>query len=62
MGGAGQGGLVEEPALPFQAWKRHLPHPHQQQHTAAPPPDPADEVSAAVGDGDPVVPGSRGRG
>lgn len=46
---------VEEPAWPFQAWKRHLPHPCQQQHPPAPPPNPADEVSASLGDGGVVV-------
>lgn len=40
---------AEEPALPFQAWELHLPHPHQQQHPTAPQPDPADEVSVVWG-------------
>lgn len=44
---------AEEPALPFQAWELHLPHPCQRQHPPAPQPDPADEVSAAWGRGDP---------
>ena len=52
---------AEEPAWPFQAWKRHLPHPRQQQHPPAPPPDPADEVSAGLGDGGVVVPATWGR-
>lgn len=53
---------AEEPAWPFQAWKRHLPHPRQQQHPPAPPPDPADEVSAGAGDGGAVVLEIWGRG
>lgn len=49
--GVGAGWPWVEPDLPFQAWKLHLPHPCQQQHPTAPPPDPADEVSAGTGPG-----------
>lgn len=48
--GLQQGSLgSQEPCLPLQAWKLHLPHPRQQQHPAAPQSDSADEVSVSLG-------------